>query len=233
MKPYYFRSGFGDIVLDDVLNSTPWIKVTDARLECFMSARTETYTYGEGRGVRTYTPVPYSPLVADIQRQLNRDGLERETLDDVYMYNVCFLNRYDNAAMQLGWHSDDSPGMDHEHPIAVVSFGQPREIWWREKGQTGVIPADQRQLLEHGSIFVMPAGMQRTHQHRIPKGDKPMGLRVSLTYRHYDPEEAWRATHRTLLETAKFETQSMAVDLHVEVHRGLDVVLANAAQPKE
>jgi len=189
MKPYYFRSGFRDISLDDVLNSTPWLQVTDARLECFMSAATETYTYGEGRGVRTYTPVPYSSLVLDIQRQLNRDdigGLDG-AMRDVFKYNVCFLNRYDNASMQLGWHSDDSPGMDHEHPIAVVSFGQPREIWWRERGQIGVIPADQRQLLEHGSIFVMPAGMQRTHQHRIPKGDKPMLTRVSLTYRHYIP----------------------------------------------
>src|SRR5512135_507787 len=62
MKPIYVSSGFRDISLDDVLNSTPWIQVTDARLECFMSATTDTYTYGEGRGVRTYTPVPYSSL---------------------------------------------------------------------------------------------------------------------------------------------------------------------------
>lgn len=182
MKPYYTRSGFPDITLDEILNNTPWIQVTDARLECFMSSTTATYTYGEGRGVRTYRPVPYSAFALNIQHQLN------SMLQQTFKYNVCFLNRYDNAAMQLGWHSDDSPGMDHEHPITVVSFGQPREIWWREKGQKGVIPADQRQLLEHGSIFVMPAGMQRTHQHRIPRGDKPMGIRVSLTYRHYVPD---------------------------------------------
>ena len=191
MKPYYFRNraAFG-VTLEDVLNSTPWIQVTEARLECFMSASTETYTYGEGRGVRTYTPVPYSPLVSDIQRQLNRDDIGDCDYGKIppYQYNVCFLNRYDNASMQLGWHSDDSPGMDHEHPIAVVSFGQPREIWWREKDQTGVIPANQRQLLEHGSIFVMPEGFQRTHQHRIPKGDRPMETRISLTYRHYVPD---------------------------------------------
>ena len=199
MKPIYIRSGFPDVTLDAVLDSTPWIQVTDARLECFMSATTATYTYGEGRGVRTYTPVPYSPLVTGIQETLNTnrppvgkswteyDLGEGYRGEPRFSYNVCFLNRYDNATMQLGWHSDDSPGMDHDHPIAVVSFGQPREIWWREKSQTGIIPADQRQRLEHGSVFVMPAGMQRTHQHRIPKGDKPMGTRVSLTYRHYVP----------------------------------------------
>ena len=52
MKPSYFHSGFRGIALDDVLSSTPWIQVTDARLECFMSMTTRTYTYGEGRGVR-------------------------------------------------------------------------------------------------------------------------------------------------------------------------------------
>lgn len=180
MKPLYFSTGFERIALDIILESTPWIKVTDARLECFMSESEEPYTYGEGRGVRTYTPTSYSPVVADIQDQLNR-GFSS-------IYNVCFLNRYDNAAMQLGWHSDDSPGMNHEHSIAVVSFGQPREIWWREKGQTGIVPPSQRQLLEHGSVFIMPAGMQRTHQHRIPKGDRPMSTRVSLTYRNYVPD---------------------------------------------
>jgi alkylated DNA repair dioxygenase AlkB len=190
MKPIYIRSVFPDITLEAVLDSTPWIQVTDARLECFMSAATDTYTYGEGRGVRTYTPVPYSPLVSRIQETLNNhvSHVLNEHPDRSGRYNVCFLNRYDNAAMQLGWHSDDSPGMDHDHPIAVVSFGQPREIWWREKEQTGVIPADQRQILEHGSLFVMPAGMQRTHQHRIPKGDRKMDPRVSLTFRHFIPD---------------------------------------------
>lgn len=190
MKPIYIASAFyGAVSLNDVLYSTPWIQVTDARLECFMAATTDTYTYGEGRGVRTYMPVPLSPVVARIQEALNGhiSHVLNEHPTHSGRYNVCFLNRYDNASMQLGWHSDDSPGMDHDHSIAVVSFGEPREIWWREKGQTGVIPAEQRQLLHDGSVFIMPAGMQRTHQHRIPKGDKPMGTRVSLTYRHYVP----------------------------------------------
>jgi alkylated DNA repair dioxygenase AlkB len=190
MKPIYIQNVFPDVTLEAVLDSTPWIQVTDARLECFMSATTATYTYGEGRGVRTYTPVPYSPLVTRIQETLNDhvSHVLNEHPRKSGLYNVCFLNRYDNATMQLGWHADDSPGMDHDHPIAVVSFGQSREIWWRAKGQTGVVPPEQRQLLEHGSLFVMPAGMQRDHDHRIPKGDRAMSTRVSLTYRHYVPD---------------------------------------------
>ncbi len=180
MKLEYLSSIFSSVSFDDIFSTTPWIQVTDARLECFMSNSDKTYTYGAGRGIRTYNPVPYSKLVADIQFKLNSP-------DSVFKFNVCFLNRYDNSQMQLGWHSDDSPGMDHDHPIAVVSFGQSREIWWREIGYKGIIPLDQRQLLDHGSVFSMPAGFQRTHQHRIPKGDKEMKSRISLTFRHYIP----------------------------------------------
>ena len=80
--------------------------------------------------------------------------------------------------------------MDHDHPIAVVSFGQAREIWWKPQKDTGPVPADQRQLLAHGSLFMMPAGMQRTHFHKIPKGGRKMEPRVSLTFRHYIPSLA-------------------------------------------
>jgi alkylated DNA repair dioxygenase AlkB len=184
MKPVYIPNIFNDISFDEIMNTTPWIRVTDARLECFMSHSKETYTYGSGNGIRTYTPVPYSDRVQQIEDELNKDS---PSWVDVTSYNVCFLNRYDGKENQLGWHSDDSPGMDHDHPIAVISFGQAREIWWRTIGQTGIIPHNQRQLLEHGSVFIMPPGMQRTHQHRIPKGDRVMLPRISLTYRHYIP----------------------------------------------
>jgi alkylated DNA repair dioxygenase AlkB len=136
------------------------------------------YTYGVGKFARTYASSPYHPLVAKIEERLNKDGLR---------YNVCFLNRYDGRGQFLGWHADDSPGMDLDHPIAVISLGEAREIWWKPQGETGVVPVDQRQLLAEGSLFVMPAGFQRTHFHRIPKGDHDMGTRISLTFRHYEP----------------------------------------------
>jgi hypothetical protein len=155
-----------------------WRHDTEARAEYFMAHTPTAYTYGSGVGARTYYSSEYHPIVLDIQNKLNLFGKT---------YNVCFLNRYDNQKHQLGWHSDDTIGMRHDHPIAVVSFGAEREIWWRNKGQTGVIPANQRQLLGHGSLFVMPAGFQLTHEHRIPKADHTVGSRISLTYRYYTP----------------------------------------------
>ena len=176
MKPLYTPDYWENPeTFNKLKNEVPWIRVTETRQECFMAPSRTEYTYGEGKGVRTYTSVPYHDEVLEIQGAINKN----------YDFNVCFLNRYDAASQHLGWHADDSPGMDHEHPIIVISFGEPREIWWREKGYRGVIPANQRQLLGHGSLFYMPPGFQLQYQHRIPKGDKPMGCRISLTYRRY------------------------------------------------
>lgn len=189
MKPYYdstFLREARDVAFEQLVNEIPWGTFTDARQECFMAETTTDYTYGSGRGVRTYTSILPHPLVATIQDLLN-DRREGKTFSQIYDYNVCFLNRYNDAGQHLGWHADDSPGMDHEHPIAVISFGQPREIWWRENGLTGPIPPQQRQLLDSGSLFEMPAGFQRMHQHRIPKGDRTMTTRISLTYRRFVP----------------------------------------------
>ncbi len=40
-------------------------------------------------------------------------------------------------------------------------------------------------IVEPGSLFIMPPGMQHTHEHRIPKGDRAMGGRISLTFRRF------------------------------------------------
>jgi alkylated DNA repair dioxygenase AlkB len=186
MKPLYIPSYAPDIVtIEYMLNEIPWGTFTDARQECFMAPEPLEYTYGSGRGVRTYKSGPFNSVVKNLMETLN-SGARVGRLG--HTYNVCFLNRYDDASQHLGWHADDSPGMDHEHPIAVISFGQPREIWWRLADHKGEIPAEQRQLLGNGSLFEMPPGFQRTYQHRIPKGDREMKPRVSLTFRHYVPE---------------------------------------------
>lgn len=154
-----------------------WLTLTEARKEYFMSDEPRSYTYGAGVHARTYASAPYTDPVGYLQRTLNRIFATS--------YNVCFLNRYDTQKNQLGWHADDSPEMDPDHPIAVISLGAEREIWWKPKDETGIVPPEQRQRLGHGSLFVMPAGFQSTHLHRIPKADREVGTRISLTFRRY------------------------------------------------
>lgn len=257
----------------EVIDSdTPWLREAETRSECFMSPLAPlSYTYGTGRGVRTYTSVPMTPIVTALMPYVNLKLAEH----DMGPVNVCFLNKYEGERQHLGWHSDNHPGTDHTRPIVSVSFGHPREIWWRAtpcehcggsgllvaaneadtKGQgstfakrtpeqiasyqpgtvlsyygqgdvyfatkqgddtwhvegiwgdiakflPGTITAMEsllcptckgskahldihRQLLGSGSMFVMPPGMQQGWQHRIPKGDRRMGTRISLTFRAF------------------------------------------------
>ena len=169
MEPLYTSDRF-EVSAED-LEAIPWVARTPARLECFMSPMPRTYTYGSGLGVRTYESVPMEPWVAKIMEALPGNP------------NVCFFNRYDSRANALGWHSDDSPDTSDDDPISVVSFGEEREIWWKPIGATGVVPLDCRKKLGSGSLFVMPPGFQILYRHKIPKGDREMGVRVSLTFR--------------------------------------------------
>lgn len=180
MKTIYMPSFIEDkdkTIFNDLLNNLAWLEVTSARKEYFMSDLKLFYTYGTGISARTYESSPFSESVKNIQLKLN----ENYNCD----YNVCFLNRYDNAKNQLGWHADDSPEMNVNHDICVVSFGTEREIWWKLQAYKGEISKENKQLLQNGSLFVMPAGFQEKYFHKIPKCDRPCSTRISLTFRNY------------------------------------------------
>ena len=176
MKPIYLGSLYSENDVEDIWNDIPWIRVAP-RDECWMNNYNLEYTYGEGRGMRTYQPVELTSFVQSILDDVNdRIGSDLD---------VCFINGYRDSKDQLGWHSDDSPEVSSDHPIAVVSFGAEREIWTRLIGSTGMVPPQDRYLLEHGSVFVMPSGFQEVCQHRIPKHSADCGKRISLTFRKY------------------------------------------------
>jgi alkylated DNA repair dioxygenase AlkB len=154
-----------------------WISTDAPRKEYFMSINPTSYTYGVGRGERTYESKPFNEYTMQIMNDLN----------EVYGcdYNVCFFNYYLTKKDWLGWHSDDSPSMDSDHPIAVISLGVERDINWRPIGHKGQIPAEWVQRLKSGSLFIMPAGFQELFQHKIPKHCSDCSGRISLTFRRY------------------------------------------------
>ncbi len=168
---------YSDLNVENLKNNIDWWKRIETRLEYFMSDITRMYTYGKGAGARDYFSQDYTFPIKELQDKLNKD------FD--CNYNVCFLNRYDNQQMHLGWHSDDSPNIDNDHPIAVISVGTEREIWVRKIGDTGLVPKENKYLLKNNSLFIMPAGFQSNNQHRIPKCDRVCGTRISLTFRRY------------------------------------------------
>lgn len=151
----------------------PWVKRgSTPRIEAFFADEPTLYTYGKGAGVRTYESSDWNEEVLAIRERLLKDfGVS---------FEVCFANGYANQTDHLGWHADDSPEVDANRPIAIVSFGVAREIWFCEIGKTDVV---EKVLLEPGSLCLMKAGMQATHWHRIPKAGFICGKRISLTYR--------------------------------------------------
>jgi alkylated DNA repair dioxygenase AlkB len=170
---YWPESVDHDVTAARLVAGAPWEQRTSARLEAFWATVDRPYTYGQGRGARTYRPA----LLPEWMRR-QKAWVDRLAGCDM---QLCFLNRYDDQHQHLGWHADDSPEQDDSRPIVVQSFGAARELWFRPKGSGP--DATEKLLLADGSTLMMLPGMQQTHVHRIPKHDRPCGVRVSLTWR--------------------------------------------------
>lgn len=132
------------------------------------------YVYGRGTGKREYRPKPWHPGILSIKSAVQA-ALGTH-------FEVAFLNGYENSRDYLGAHADDSPEMDDARPIAIVTLGAEREIWFMPNED---LKSVHKVKLENGSLCVMPAGMQDTHKHRIPKASFECGPRISLTFRGY------------------------------------------------
>lgn len=137
------------------------------------------YVYGSGAGVREYIPKDWHPEIVKIKEAVEK-ALGTK-------FEVAFLNGYEDARDHLGWHADDSDSMDGNRPIAIVTLGSEREIWFCPMTDK----TDVTKLkLESGSLCVMAAGMQSTHWHRIPKAGFECGPRISITLRGYSSPAA-------------------------------------------
>jgi alkylated DNA repair dioxygenase AlkB len=156
-------------------NNLPWERRGQTpRREVFYNDSGLPYTYGVAPYERTYVPhTQWDPELA-VVRALVEDRFQTT-------FAGCFLNGYEDDHDSLQWHADDSPAIDHTKPILVLSFGAQREIWVKDNDA----PNDAKEAfaLGNGSLFVMPAGMQQTRKHRIPKHSAKCGARVSLTFR--------------------------------------------------
>jgi len=181
MRPIYIPDFVpSNGVFETLANEVSWDTRAGNRKESFMAIDTALrYSYGKSDAVRrTYEASELHPYVRSLLHVLNY-RMKSE-------YNICVLNYYENQHNSLDWHADDSPEQDPNHPIAVISFGASRYIYIKENDYKGKVPEEDMFLLTPGSLFVMPAGFQDTHKHKIPKHDRECGGRISLTYRKLD-----------------------------------------------
>lgn len=160
-----------ETIFESLKNEIDWEQRDAPRMECFLSTNTNPYTYGSGRGIRTYYPKEYG-YYAKLFKNIAEHFASCE-------FEACFLNYYKGPRDHLGWHADDSDVIDMNRPIVVISLGSAREIWFREKNSKEI----EKLLLEPNSVLIMKAGMQLSHEHRIPKHNATCGERISLTFR--------------------------------------------------
>lgn len=136
------------------------------------------YAYGIAPFTREYKPKPWHPVILAIKTAVEAArGMK---------FEVAFLNGYEDGRDHLGAHADDSPEMDDDREIIIVTLlgsdKDAREIWFMPNENMKDV---YKLKLENGSMCVMAAGMQDSHKHRIPKAGFVCGPRISITFRGY------------------------------------------------
>jgi len=132
--------------------------------------------YGAGEARYRYSglqldPLPWHPLLIDLKTKLEAQ-LQQE-------FNSVLANAYRDGRDGMGWHSDDEAELGSRPLVASISLGAERRFLVRKNGESHA--AELR--LECGSLLVMKRGCQEIYQHSVPKTQKPVGLRINLTFR--------------------------------------------------
>jgi alkylated DNA repair dioxygenase AlkB len=94
-------------------------------------------------------------------------------------FNSLLLNLYRDGRDSIGFHTDAEPELGPNPVVATLSFGSPREFVLKHKARKEVL----RYQLGHGSLLVMGGTSQHHWLHAVPKTERPVGERISLTFR--------------------------------------------------
>ena len=135
-----------------------------------------TAWYGEAGTSYRYSGVqrrasPWSPCLADLAHSVGEAAAWR--------FNYVLLNRYRDGSDSLGWHADDESDLGPQPVIATLSVGAERVLRIRQRSGGPSAALD----LAHGSLLLMWGNCQRDYKHCVPSVGKPVGERVSFTFR--------------------------------------------------
>ncbi|MCU1459312.1 MAG: putative alkylated repair protein [Actinomycetia bacterium] len=125
-------------------------------------------------------PAHQAPGPVEAMRQALRERYEEP-------FDAVGINLYRDGRDSVAWHADRharGPGSP-DVVVAIVSLGDTRRFLLRPRVGGGPSQAFD---LHAGDLLVMGGSCQRTRQHTIPKTARPVGPRMSVTFRH--PPEA-------------------------------------------
>ena len=121
----------------------------------------------------SYPAVPMHAALAPVVAKLSAElGVE---------FNNCLLNYYESGENTMGFHADDTTGLQALTGVAIVSLGSARKITYRSK----IIPTIRHAFnLAPGSLLYMDSVVQESWVHAIRK-QRDVGPRISLTWRAF------------------------------------------------
>jgi len=88
------------------------------------------------------------------------------------------MNLYRDHRDYLGFDSGRKEAGKLSFPIASVSLGAERRVRWTNINDESTTT----QLLEHGSLVLMPPSFRCDHRFEMPKQEKLCGPRINLTF---------------------------------------------------
>ncbi len=174
------------------LDATSWIEYSPGWLS---GADTVFDQVVERVVLRQRTNIPMYDSVVDEPRLTawwHAAGGEPEPIDYLASYRRVLIDRYHRPFDSIGFNlyrdGDDSVawhGDRHRHHVtdpvvAIISVGARRPLKLRPRGGG----SSRSWELGEGDLFVMGGSCQHDFEHCVPKIRRPVGPRLSITYRH-------------------------------------------------
>ncbi|MBA43106.1 MAG: alpha-ketoglutarate-dependent dioxygenase AlkB [Magnetococcales bacterium] len=138
-------------------------------------------SYGEPNLTYKYSNNEVSPRNwndTEIGMKLKKIAIKLSKITGVD-YNFCLINNYKDGSNSIGYHSDDEKELGDNPIIAGLSLGSARKIYFKSNKTKDVKILN----LKHNSVFLMRGTTNKYWKHSIPKTTKPLGRRISLTFR--------------------------------------------------
>ena len=145
------------------------------------------------RVVTMYERTLPEPRLTSWWREASNDGEPlpvldhaRRTLSDRYAcrFDAIGYNWYRTGGDSVAWHGDRFAKHVRNPTIAIVSVGEPRPFRLRPHPKRGIGGRSHSFDIGHGDLLVMGGACQHDWQHSVPKVHRPIGPRISITFRH-------------------------------------------------
>ncbi len=107
--------------------------------------------------------------------------MERVCSASAARFNHVLANRYRDGNDSMGLHSDNEPELGPDPVVATLSLGDTRRFVLVPKKRRDGAPRDIP--LGHGALLVMGGACQSHYRHGVPRTRRPVGERISLTFR--------------------------------------------------